>query len=29
MTKQKIENIRKSAGQRIDKFLNNWISNQL
>ena len=29
MTKQRIENIRKSAGQRIDKFLNNWISRKL
>ena len=25
----KIELIRKSAGQRIDKFLNNWISRKL
>lgn len=28
-TKEKIEKVRKSAGQRIDKFLNQWISKKL
>lgn len=29
MTKERIESIRKSAGQRVDKFLNRWISRKL
>lgn len=29
MTKERIETIRKSAGQRVDKFLNRWISRKL
>ena len=29
MTKERIQTIRKSAGQRIDKFLNRWISKKL
>lgn len=29
MTKERIERIRKSAGQRVDKFLNRWISRKL
>lgn len=29
MTKKRIQTIRKSAGQRVDKFLNNWISRKL
>ena len=28
-TKERIEVIRKSAGNRIDKFLNKWISRKL
>ena len=28
-TKERVEIIRKSAGQRIDKFLNRWISRKL
>jgi hypothetical protein len=29
MTKERIQNIRQNAGQRIDKFLNNWVSRKL
>lgn len=29
MTKERIETMRKSAGQRVDKFLNRWISRKL
>lgn len=29
MTKERIQTITKSAGQRIDKFLNRWISRKL
>lgn len=29
MTKERIQTISKSAGQRIDKFLNRWISRKL
>jgi Fe-S cluster assembly ATPase SufC len=29
MTKERIQTIGKSAGQRIDKFLNRWISKKL
>lgn len=29
MTKERLQTIRKSAGQRIDKFLNRWISKKL
>lgn len=29
MTKERIESISKSAGQRVDKFLNRWISKKL
>lgn len=28
-TKERVEIIKKSAGQRIDKFLNRWISKKL
>jgi hypothetical protein len=29
MTKERINSIRQNAGQRIDKFLNRWISKKL
>lgn len=29
MTKERINSIRQSAGQRVDKFLNRWISKKL
>ena len=29
MTKERIKSIRQNAGQRIDKFLNRWISKKL
>lgn len=29
MTKERIQSIRQNAGQRVDKFLNNWISRKL
>jgi hypothetical protein len=29
MTKERIQNIRQNAGQRIDKFLNSWVSRKL
>ena len=29
MTKERIQTISKSAGQRVDKFLNRWISRKL
>ena len=29
MTKERIQSISKSAGQRVDKFLNRWISKKL
>ncbi len=29
MTKERIQKITKSAGQRVDKFLNRWISRKL
>ena len=29
MTKERIESIRQNAGQRVDKFLNRWISKKL
>ena len=29
MTKERINSIRQNAGQRVDKFLNRWISRKL
>lgn len=29
MTKERIQTIRQNAGQRVDKFLNNWVSRKL
>jgi hypothetical protein len=29
MTKERIQNISQNAGQRVDKFLNNWVSRKL
>jgi Fe-S cluster assembly ATPase SufC len=29
MTKERIKSIRQNAGQRVDKFLNRWISKKL
>ena len=29
MTKERIQSIKQNAGQRVDKFLNNWVSRKL